>query len=81
LFIDFYLFLWYNIYRKKTGGFPMETIIYAINEIREEVEFVNANSPTIADADPTALITVGVVLALVIIPFVAFVIFDKTCRR
>ena len=59
----------------------METIIYAINEIREEVEFVNANSPTIADADPTTLITVGVVLALVIIPFVAFVIFDKTCRR
>lgn len=59
----------------------METIIYAINEIREEVEFVNANSPTIADADPTALIVVGVALALVIIPFVAFVIFDKTCRR
>lgn len=59
----------------------METIIYAINEIREEVEFVNANSPTIADADPTTLIAVGVVLALVIIPFVAFVIFDKTCRR
>lgn len=59
----------------------METIIYAINEIREEVEFVNANSPTIADADPTTLIAVGAVLALVIIPFVAFVIFDKTCRR
>lgn len=59
----------------------METIIYAINEIREEVEFVNANSPTIADADPTTLIAVGVVLALVIIPFVAFVIFDKTCKR
>lgn len=59
----------------------METIIYAINEISKEVEFVNANSPTIADADPTALIAVGVVLALVIIPFVAFVIFDKTCRR
>lgn len=59
----------------------METIIYAINEITKEVEFVNANSPTIADADPTALIVVGVALALVIIPFVAFVIFDKTCRR
>jgi ABC-type phosphate transport system permease subunit len=59
----------------------METIIYAINEIREEIEFVNANSPTIADADPTTLIAVGAVLALVIIPFVAFVIFDKTCRR
>lgn len=59
----------------------METIIYAINEIKEEVEFVNANSPTIADADPTTLIAVGVVLALVIIPFVAFIIFDKTCRR
>lgn len=59
----------------------METIIYAINEIKEEVEFVNANSPTIADADPAALIVVGVALALVIIPFVAFVIFDKTCRR
>ena len=59
----------------------METIIYAINEIREEVEFVNANSPTIADADPIALIAVGIVLALVIIPFVAFIIFDKTCRR
>lgn len=59
----------------------METIIYAINEIREEVEFVNANSPTIADADPTALIAVGVVLALVIIPLVAFIIFDKTCKR
>lgn len=59
----------------------METIIYAINEIKEEVEFVNANSPTIADADPTALIAVGVVLALVIIPLVAFIIFDKTCKR
>lgn len=59
----------------------METIIYAINEIAEEVEFVNANSPTIADADPTTLIAVGAVLALVIIPLVAFVIFDKTCRR
>lgn len=59
----------------------METIIYAINEIREEVEFVNANSPTIADADPTTLIAVGAVLALVIIPLVAFIIFDKTCRR
>lgn len=59
----------------------METIIYAINEIREEVEFVNANSPTIADADPTTLIAVGVVLALVIIPLVAFIIFDKTCKR
>ena len=59
----------------------METIIYAINEIKEEVEFVNANSPTIADADPAALIILGVALALVIIPFVAFVIFDKTCRR
>lgn len=59
----------------------METIIYAINEIREEIEFVNANSPTIADADPTTLIAVGAVLALVIIPFIAFVIFDKTCRR
>ena len=59
----------------------METIIYAINEIKEEIEFVNANSPTIADADPTTLIAVGAVLALVIIPFVAFVIFDKTCRR
>lgn len=59
----------------------METIIYAINEIREEVEFVNANSPTIADADPTAFIVVGVALALVIIPLVAFIIFDKTCKR
>lgn len=59
----------------------METIIYAINEIKEEVEFVNANSPTIADADPTTLIAVGAVLALVVIPFVAFIIFDKTCRR
>ena len=57
----------------------METIIYAINEIAKEVEFVNANSPTIADADPTALVVVGAVLALVITPFVAFVIFDKTC--
>ena len=59
----------------------METIIYAINEIKEEIEFVNANSPTIADADPTALIVVGAVLALVIIPFVAFIIFDKACKR
>jgi hypothetical protein len=59
----------------------METIIYAINEIREEVEFVNANSPTIADADPTALIVVGVAIALVIIPLIAFVIFDKVSRR
>lgn len=59
----------------------METIIYAINEIREEVEFVNANSPTIADADPTALIVVGVALALFVIPLIAVVILDKTCRK
>jgi hypothetical protein len=59
----------------------METIIYAINEIKEEVEFVNANSPTIADADPTALIVVGVAIALVVIPLIAFVIFDKVSRR
>jgi hypothetical protein len=59
----------------------METIIYAINEIREEVEFVNANSPTIADADPTALIVVGVAIALVVIPLIAFVIFDKVSRK
>ena len=59
----------------------METIIYAINEIKEEVEFVNANSPTIADADPTALIVVGVALALVVIPLIAVVIFDKGGRR
>jgi len=59
----------------------METIIYAINEIREEVEFVNANSPTIADADPTALIVVGVALALFVIPLIAVVILDKACRK
>ena len=59
----------------------METIIYAINEIREEVEFVNANSPTIADADPTALIVVGVALALFVIPLIAVVILDKGGRR
>lgn len=59
----------------------METIIYAINEIKEEVEFVNANSPTIADADPITLIAVGAVVALVVIPFIAFVIFDKACKR
>ena len=59
----------------------METIIYAINEIKEEVEFVNATSPTIADADPTTLMIVGVVIALVVIPLIAFIIFDKTCRR
>ena len=59
----------------------METIIYAINEIKEEIEFVNANSPTIADADPTALIIAGVAIALVVIPLIAFVIFDKVGRR
>lgn len=59
----------------------METIIYAINEIREEVEFVNANSPTIADADPAALIVVGVALALFVLPLIAVVILDKTGRR
>ena len=59
----------------------METIIYAINEIREEVEFVNANSPTIEDADPTALIVVGLALALFVIPLIAVVILDKTCRK
>ena len=59
----------------------METIIYAINEIKEEVAFVNANSPTIADANPTTLIVIGVAIALVVIPFIAFIIFDKTCRR
>lgn len=59
----------------------METIIYAINEIKEEVEFVNANSPTIADADPTALIVVCVALALFVIPLIAVAILDKTCRR
>lgn len=59
----------------------METIIYAINEIKEEVAFVNANSPTIADADPTTLVVVGATIALVTISLIAFVIFDKTCRR
>ena len=59
----------------------METIIYAINEIKEEVEFVNANSPTIADADPTALIVVGVALALFVIPLIAVVILDKACKK
>lgn len=59
----------------------METIIYAINEIKEEVEFVNANSPTIADADPAALIVLGVALALLVIPLIAVVILDKTGRR
>lgn len=59
----------------------METIIYAINEIKEEIEFVNANSPTIADADPTALIVAGVAIALVVIPLIAFVIFDKVSRK
>lgn len=59
----------------------METIIYAINEISKEVEFVNANSPTIADADPTALIVVCVALALFALPLIAVAILDKTCRR
>lgn len=59
----------------------METIIYAINEIKEEVAFVNANSPTIADADPTALIVVGMAVALVVIPLIALVVFNKTFRR
>lgn len=59
----------------------METIIYAINEIKEEIEFVNANSPTIADADPTALIVVGVALALFVLPLIAVVILDKGGRR
>lgn len=59
----------------------METIIYAINEISKEVKFVNANSPTIADADPTALIVVGVALALFVIPLIAVAILDKACRK
>lgn len=59
----------------------METIIYAINEIKEEVEFVNANSPIIEDADPTAIIAVGVVIGLTIIAFLGFIILNKTLRR
>ena len=58
----------------------METIIYAINEIREEVEFVNANSPTITDADPIALVSVGIILGLALVAFVGFVILDKKMR-
>ena len=59
----------------------METIIYAINEIREEVEFVNANSPTIEDADPTALVVGGIVIGLAVIAFLGFIILDKKLHR
>lgn len=58
----------------------METIIHAINAIREEIEYVNANSPTFADADPSAVIAVGVVVGLTVIAFIGFVILDKKLR-